>query len=191
MQDVLTLYHTGYREIRDPDIRYGRKNADFGQGFYLSDDEAFSKRWARERRGESVWLNRYTLDTAGLRIKRFIRDEEWFEYILANRSGHADSLTGYDVIIGPIANDTIYDTWGITSSGLLSTGQVLRILMIGPVYDQIVIRSDRAAAALRFESAEILSSEEIAGYRDVVPQEEEKFQEAFAQLMDEEEDAVP
>jgi len=27
------------------------KNADFGQGFYLSPDREFSVRWARERKG--------------------------------------------------------------------------------------------------------------------------------------------
>lgn len=26
----MILYHTGYQEIRYPDIRFGRKNADFG-----------------------------------------------------------------------------------------------------------------------------------------------------------------
>ena len=29
--DILHLFHTGYAEIREPDIHYGRKNADFGQ----------------------------------------------------------------------------------------------------------------------------------------------------------------
>ena len=32
----MTLYHTSDREIRNPDIHYGRKNADFGWAFYLS-----------------------------------------------------------------------------------------------------------------------------------------------------------
>ncbi|MBQ9562757.1 MAG: DUF3990 domain-containing protein [Lachnospiraceae bacterium] len=46
---MLELFHTGYQIIERPDIHAGRTNADFGQGFYLSDDEEFSKRWARER----------------------------------------------------------------------------------------------------------------------------------------------
>ena len=47
---AVELFHVGHEIIRMPDIRYGRKNADFGQGFYLSDSEAFSKRWAREKK---------------------------------------------------------------------------------------------------------------------------------------------
>ena len=52
IEEQLLLYHTGYSEIREPDVHYGRKNADFGQGFYLSPDRDFSYRWARIRKGE-------------------------------------------------------------------------------------------------------------------------------------------
>ena len=55
----MTLYHTGFEEIRRPDIYYGRKNADFGQGFYTSDDRAFSERWAKERTGSITYFNVY------------------------------------------------------------------------------------------------------------------------------------
>ena len=42
----MRLYHTSNVEIRLPDIRRGRKNADFGQGFYLTPDLDFARRWA-------------------------------------------------------------------------------------------------------------------------------------------------
>lgn len=42
----MKLYHTGNAEIRKPDIFLGRKNADFGQGFYLTPDVEFAHRWA-------------------------------------------------------------------------------------------------------------------------------------------------
>ncbi|MBR0152362.1 MAG: DUF3990 domain-containing protein [Lachnospiraceae bacterium] len=131
---MLELFHAGYQIIERPDIHAGRTNADFGQGFYLSDDEEFSKRWTRERRGFSAWLNRYELDTEGLKIKRFDRDAEWFAYIFANRANRSDSLAEYDVITGPIANDTLYNTWGIITSGLLEEKQALQLLSLGPAY---------------------------------------------------------
>ena len=40
----MVLYHTGYQEIRVPDIRHGRINADFGQGVYMTADEEFARR---------------------------------------------------------------------------------------------------------------------------------------------------
>ena len=65
----MKLYHTGREEIRNPDIRRGRKNADFGQGFYLSPDRDFSYRWA----GADAVINEYELDEGGLLIHRFNR----------------------------------------------------------------------------------------------------------------------
>ena len=35
---MIQLFHTGYQIITSPDITIGRRNADFGQGFYLSDN---------------------------------------------------------------------------------------------------------------------------------------------------------
>ena len=153
------------------------ENADFGQGFYLSDNEEFSRRWARERKGLDTFLNRYELVTDGLKIKQLSRDEEWFAYIFANRAGREDSLSSYDVIIGPIANDTIYDTWGILTSGLISTEQALGVLMCGASYEQVVLKTPKAAEVLRFVSSDILSHEEISQYRDIIRQEEKLFQE--------------
>lgn len=34
----MKLFHTGFDEIREPDVHHGRVNADFGQGFYLTAD---------------------------------------------------------------------------------------------------------------------------------------------------------
>ena len=177
------LYHTGFQIIREPDIRAGRKNADFGQGFYLSADREFSKRWARERAGLTTYLNCFVFDPEGLRIRHFSRDPEWFDYIYANRAGQEDALREYDVIVGPIANDTIYDTWGITTSGLIRRDQALALLSEGPVYEQTVIKTERALSALRYADAVALTSDEIRGYREAVRREEKQFQELFARRL--------
>lgn len=41
--DGLILYHGSYCEVRQPEVRYGAKYKDFGQGFYLTS----SKKQAR------------------------------------------------------------------------------------------------------------------------------------------------
>ena len=89
------------------------------------------------------------------------------------------------MIAGPIANDTIYDTLGVITSGFLSREQALQLLLIGPAYEQTVIKTEKAAAALHFESAVRLSPEEIAGLRDMVKHEEEAYQEQFARKLEE------
>lgn len=44
------LYHTGFEERHRHDVRRRRESADFGQGFYLSPDVAFTRRLAQTRK---------------------------------------------------------------------------------------------------------------------------------------------
>ncbi|MCR4790697.1 MAG: DUF3990 domain-containing protein [Treponemataceae bacterium] len=181
--NIKTLFHTSFQVIEKPDIKHGRANADFGQGFYLSDNEDFSKRWAENHNGMTSKINTYTLDIENLKVKIFHRDNEWFKYISDNRMGKADSLAAYDLIIGPIANDTLYDTYGVITSGLLSEKDALSILRIGPEYNQIVIKTQKAADVLKFEKAFSLDDEEIAKYKIVLKEEEKYFQEKFNEIV--------
>lgn len=173
----MRLYHTGPEIIKEPDITIGRKNADFGQGFYLTDDLDFTRRWVRER---TPYVNIYELDEDDLVIRRFSRNTDWFRYIFQNRRGLADRSTA-DVIIGPIANDTIYDTFGIITSGLLKDEDAIKLLLIGPQYTQIVLKTERAVKNLRWISAEVLNAGEIIKYREIVTAEEEAYQKLFSE----------
>ena len=176
----MRLYHTGPEIIKEPDITIGRKNADFGQGFYLTDDLDFTRRWARK---QTPYVNIYELDEDDLVIRRFSRNTDWFRYIFQNRRGLADRITA-DVIIGPIANDTIYDTFGIITSGLLKDEDAIKLLQIGPQYTQIVLKTERAVKNLRWISAEVLSAGEIIKYREIVTAEEEAYQKLFSEEME-------
>ncbi|MBR0478168.1 MAG: DUF3990 domain-containing protein [Solobacterium sp.] len=169
------LYHTSNTEIRVPDIHRGRKNADFGQGFYLSPDVDFTYRWA----GRDAVVNEYELDENGLLIHRFQRDEEWFSYIFHNRRVK-DSLS-VDVVIGPIANDTIFDTLGVISSGYLKPEDAMKLLMIGPEYTQVVIKTEKAARQLHWIRSERIEALDAA-QRNA---EQEAYAIAFAQKMQE------
>ena len=140
----MKLYHTGRQEIRDPDIRRGRKNADFGQGFYLSPDRDFAYRWA----GADAVINEFELDESGLLIHRFSRDEDWFSYIFQNRRARDD--LSVDVVIGPIANDTIFETFGIISSGFLKPADALKLLLVGPEFTQVAVKTEKAAGQLKW-----------------------------------------
>ena len=74
---MIKVFHAGYVEIPVPDIKRGRINADFGQGFYLSDNYDFASLWVRERNRTDIIVNSYELDESGLNILRFDRDEKY------------------------------------------------------------------------------------------------------------------
>lgn len=169
----MKLYHTSNVEIREPNIRRGRINTDFGQGFYLTPDLEFTYRWAR---ADAV-VNVYELDESGLDIHRFRRDPDWFEYIFHNRRVK-DTLSA-DVIIGPIANDTIFETFGIISSGYLTTEQAMKLLMIGPEYTQVAVKTEKAARQLTW-----LRSEKIIRLDDDFRKaEQDEYANIFAKTM--------
>ena len=170
----MILYHTSDREIRDPNIHHGRKNADFGWGFYLTPDRDFTYRWARD----NAVVNEYELDEAGLALHRFTRDAEWFRYIFDNR--RAKDTLAVDAVIGPISNDTIFDTMGILSSGFLKPEDALKLLMIGPEYTQIAIKSEKAAKQLRWLRAERIERMD----ESLLRLEQETYQEEFAREME-------
>lgn len=177
----MRCYHTGHHELRDPDIRIGRKNADFGQGFYLSPSDAFAGMWVREQKDLTAWVNAYELDLSGLKVLRLERDKTWFEYISRNRAGLSDRHGEYDVIIGPIANDTIYNTFGIFTSGLLPRDLALPLLQLGHCYEQIAVRTDKARRQLRWLSARTLERDELSSLRAALLREEEQYQTMLAE----------
>lgn len=172
----MILYHTSQVEIPVPDIHHGRANADFGQGFYLTPDYDFTYHWA----WQDAVVNRYELELEGLRVHTFSRSEEWFEYIFRNR--RAEDTLDADVVIGPIANDTIFDTFGIISSGYLTSKEALQLLMIGPEYIQVAVKTQKAADHLKWIGADQVT--DVKEYKEQLKIEQEKYQAQFAMTME-------
>ncbi len=171
----MVLYHTSQEIIKRPDIYFGRKNADFGQGFYLTQDYDFAQRWA----SADAFINEYELCLDDLCVIQLERNREWFEYIFENR--RTNDTKSADVIIGPIANDTIFDTLGIISSGFLKPEEAVELLMIGPEYIQVTVKTDKANKQLKWLSADKVHISEVVRNKRI--QEEIWYQEAFAARM--------
>lgn len=182
MSEILKLYHTSSKKIKNPDVNFGRRNADFSGGFYLSDNPEFSGKWASDANN---CINSYELDLTGLKVKRLFLDEEWFNYISKNRMGYDDMFSDFDVIIGPIANDTLYDTLGIITSGLLKSESALKLLSVGKKYTQINVKTEKAASQLKWLGSTVLSADEIENARNAVKNEEKEFRAAFFETLKE------
>jgi len=167
----MKLYHTGTVEIPVPDIRHGRVNADFGQGFYLTPDADFTYRWSRK----DAVVNEYELDLTGLAVHQFVRNAAWFDYIFHNRRAR-DALEA-DVVIGPIANDTIFDTFGIISSGYLQPEDALELLRIGPEYTQVAVKTEKAVAQLRWMGARVVT--DVEARQEALAEEKAQYDRLF------------
>lgn len=106
------------------------------------------------RRGGKAIVNIYEIADAALlkdlHVKRFrAADEEWLDFVAANRNGSYDGEQ-YDLIIGAVANDDVYQTLQLYLSGLYSKEQALAALKIKKLYDQYVFASTKALSYLSF-----------------------------------------
>ena len=117
---MMTLYHGSYLSIPAPLAKAGRKNLDFGHGFYVTKLQAQAESWARiiaTRRGRRVIpivnvyrFNRTKAEQDRVRIRVFDSyDLEWLNYVVDCRKGK-DISSEYDLIEGGVANDNVIDT---------------------------------------------------------------------------------
>ena len=115
----MTLYHGSKDIVEYPEIRKARFNKDFYFGFYCTNIEKQAERWAT-RYGEKGYINRYEYtENTELKILKFEKmTEEWLDFIISCRSGQAHQ---YDIVEGPMADDTIYNYLQNYLDGKIST----------------------------------------------------------------------
>ncbi|PHV69590.1 hypothetical protein CS063_14870 [Sporanaerobium hydrogeniformans] len=100
------IYHGHHMRIEYPEIRKHRFTKDFSWGFYCTEIQKQAEKWA-SKFNTSI-INVYKLkDIEHLNVKQFEDyTDEWLEFVVNCRSGKTHE---YDVVIGPMADDTIYD----------------------------------------------------------------------------------
>ena len=164
---MITLYHGTYLSVPEPLAKIGRKNLDFGPGFYLTKIESQAKNWAiiiasRKGRETKAVVNIYhfnieSAEADNVRIKRFdTYNIEWLNYVVDCRKGKDISLD-YDIVEGGVANDNVIDTVEDYENGIITAEQALGQLVYKKVNHQICIRSQAVIdACLRFTGSEVL-----------------------------------
>ena len=146
---MMTLYHGSYLSIPAPLAMAGRKNLDFGHGFYVTKLQEQAEAWARiiaTRRGRRVIpivnvyrFNRMKAEQDRVRIRVFDSyDLEWLNYVVDCRKGK-DISSEYDLIEGGVANDNVIDTVEDYEKGIITAEQALGQLRYKKVNHQICI----------------------------------------------------
>lgn len=115
---MIRLYHGSNVVIEQIDLSRSKRGKDFGQGFYLNanPDQAMEMavRTTRFLNKGTATISCFEFDedeatNNGLNIKIFPDyTEEWAEFIVMNRKNNTDiPAHPYDIVIGPIADDTV------------------------------------------------------------------------------------
>lgn len=144
-----TLYHGSRVIVEYPEIRVQRFQKDFFWGFYCTTIEHQAVRWATKY-GIAGIVNVYSFDNqTDLSIKRFSEmTEEWLDFVAACRTGTPHS---YDVVEGPMADDTIFNYVQSFLDGEISRTAFWELAKFKYPTHQISFHTARALAALKFE----------------------------------------
>lgn len=163
--DKIEIYHASTEQIDNPLCGVGRKNLDFGPGFYLTDIYDQAVMWATRRaseRQQTAILNIYLLDRENLfkesRVKIFENyDKEWLNFIVACRKGEP-VWQEYDYIEGGVANDRVIDTVNLFINGLISEeGALKRLQYLKPNNQICILNQDILDRYLTFTESVKLS----------------------------------
>ncbi len=142
----MKVYHGSYVKIEEIDLSKSQPNKDFGRGFYVTKFRYHAETWA-----EIIGNNHSTVGVVTefdfcdgsfaesiCKIKRFeTYDEEWLDFVVANRNKKSKSTHDYDIVEGPVADDKVQHRIDFFLSGKISKDQFLNELKYHETTHQI------------------------------------------------------
>jgi len=155
------LYHGSNVLVKNPRIIVSAKKLDFGAGFYLTSSYEQAKRWARLKtsrlkKGKAVVSVFEIADDRLFTLKTITyprADKAWLEMITLNRT-NAVYDAGYDVIIGPVADDDTLETIRLYFRGMYDEEEALKRLLPQRLKDQYAFKTEASLMILRFEKGD-------------------------------------
>ena len=152
--EATELYHASKEIVEYPEIRLSRFTKDFSWGFYCTKIKKQAVRWANRGLGEPV-VNCYEfIPDETLSILRFDKmNDAWLDFIAMCRSGKTH---GYDIVEGPMANDTVWNYVNDFISGKISRKQFWVMAEFKYPTHQMSFHTLTAIRCLKFIKSEII-----------------------------------
>lgn len=165
--ETITIYH-GSPNIVNPVFGEGKTYNDYGQGFYCTENLELAKEWACSRDTDG-YANQYFLNMEGLDVLYLNGPEynilNWLAILLDNRKfpisdglpyeakkyileNFLPEYKSYDIIQGYRADDSYFSYARDFVSNTLSLADLKQAMMLGKLGEQIVLKSERAFAAI-------------------------------------------
>lgn len=155
----MIIYHGSYIEVPYPDITHSRPEVDFGRGFYTTPIRSQAADWCNKfkRRKMNGVISRYLFDEAAYAKCKTLKfdtySEDWLDFVLNCRVGK-DS-TDYDIIIGGVANDRVFNTVELYFDNLIDKSEALKRLRYEKPNLQICFRNQNVIDKhLKFDGSE-------------------------------------
>ena len=207
MDKSINIYHGSDKIIENPTFGLGRKNNDFGLGFYCTENEELAKEWAVSSLNDG-FCNKYTLDTSYLKILNLNSSDytilNWIAVLLkhrlftiknplANRAkkylldNFDINVNAYDLIIGYRADDSYFDYAESFINNGISVGQLASAMRLGKLGEQIVIKSKFSFSNLKYNGFAIAEKDKYYSLRKLRNDEANQM---YFDMLEEESDTL-
>lgn len=155
----MILYHGSNVAIQEIDLNRCRPYKDFGKGFYLTDIKKQAQRMAAravKMFGGSPVLTAFEFDLEDalakkLKVKTFHEpNNEWAHFVMANRDINTPQpCHHYDIVIGPVADDTIARLLRMYTERFINEEQLLKELTFSKLTSQYFFHTEKALKMLK------------------------------------------
>ena len=207
MDKLITIYHGSKQIVEVPTFGAGRKNNDFGLGFYCTESLELAKEWAVSSL-QNGFANRYTLDAEYLNILNLNTPEytilNWMAVLVEHRlfsiktpvarrakqyliEHFGINVNAYDLITGYRADDSYFDYAEAFLNNAITLEQLSMAMQLGRFGEQIVIKSKFAFSKIRFEGFEAAEKDRYYVLRKARDNEANK---AYLDILDEDSDGL-
>ena len=207
MDKIITIYHGSEQIVEVPTFGLGRKNNDFGLGFYCTESEELAKEWAVSSI-RSGFSNRYTLDTEFLSILNLNSPDytilNWIAVLVEHRlfsiktpvarrakryliDNFGVNVNAFDLITGYRADDSYFDYAESFLNNGISVEQLARAMRLGKLGEQIVIKSKFAFSRLKYEGFDVAEKEKYYVLRKA---RDDEANQTYLEMLEEESDGL-
>ena len=207
MNKIITLFHGSEKVIEVPSFGDGKRNNDFGLGFYCTETENLAKEWAVSSLRDG-FCNRYTLDTEYMKILNLNSPDytilNWIAVLVEHRlfsirtpiarrakkyliDNFGINVNAFDIVTGYRADDSYFDYAESFLNNAISVEQLAAAMKLGKLGEQIVLKSQFAFSRIRFEGFDVAEKEEFYVLRKARDDEANRL---YLELLEEESDGL-
>lgn len=152
----MILFHGTNQDFGDILLTKCTPHKDFGKGFYLTPMRARAQERANDKCDKEncgiPTILAYEWDeteTPNLKILRFDgTDEQWLDFILTNRKRSSKQEHGFDVVIGPVADDGVITSISLYEARVIDKPTLIERLRYAKPYIQYCFCTERAVKLL-------------------------------------------
>ena len=181
MSKIITLYHGSQQVVETPTFGLGKKNNDYGLGFYCTENEALAKEWAVTSLRDG-FSNRYVIDIEYMNVLNLNSSDytilNWIAILVEHRlftiktpvarrakqyliDNFGINVNAYDLIKGYRADDSYFDYAESFLNNGISVEQLEKAMRLGKLGEQIVLKSQYAFSEIRFEGFDVAKKDEF------------------------------